>query len=114
MVIKYLDLDAIHKPEGRVKIGNVEYDVYPMKIKTLINLSVLKTIDEAKDEESQTEAIRSALDVISEIFPACPRESLDDLSMNQLGTLVEFANNLGEETAEKNSEAPTRKGKPKK
>lgn len=116
MPVKYLDLDAIHKPNGKVKIAGSEYDVYPISVKALINLSLLGD-DGAVDEENVQEGVENigkALDVISEIFPDCPREILDTLTLEQINALIEFCNKVGADTVEKNSLAPRKTTKTKK
>jgi hypothetical protein len=90
--VKLLDLDAIYKPVGRFKIRGEKYDVYPMSVKGMINLSVLTDLEEGAD----------AIDVMMEIFPDCPRDTLDSLTLDQLNALVDFANTLGEDEVEKN------------
>lgn len=100
--VKLLDLDAIHKPLGTFKIKGVKYDVFPMSIKGMVNLTVLTQLDEDATDEQQAESLWKAIDVMQEIFPTCPREVLDSLTLPQLNALIEFANSLGEEELEKN------------
>jgi hypothetical protein len=108
--LKYLDLDAIHRPTGRIKILDKEYDVYPISVKALINLAMLNTVDEENMSDAEAaENVEKAMNVLGEIFPACPRGELDKLSMPQINALIEFCNSLGDEAVEKNSEAPTKK-----
>jgi len=111
VAMKYLDLDAIHRPEGRIRIGEVDYDVYPISVKALVNLAVLTEATE--NTEDGTYQISKAIDVIEEIFPACPRTTLESLSMKQINLLIEFCGSLGEEAVEKNSDAPTKTKKTK-
>lgn len=100
--IKLLDLDSINRPVGRFQIKGVKYDVYPMSVKGMINLSVLTELAEGATDEVQADALGKAMDVMMEIFPGCPRDVLDSLTMPQLNALIEFANTLGEEEVEKN------------
>jgi hypothetical protein len=116
MAIKFLDLDSVHKPNGRIKISGEEYDVYPMTVKNLINLTTLQnerdSLDEDDDAAGMDNMVRS-LDVLATIFPDCPREVLDNLSMEQIQALVAWSSTLGEEDVEKNSETPPEKAEKK-
>jgi hypothetical protein len=100
--VKLLDLDAIYKPVGRFKIRGEKYDVYPMSVKGMINLSVLTDLEEGADDQAQADSLVKAIDVMMEIFPDCPRDTLDSLTLDQLNALVDFANTLGEDEVEKN------------
>jgi len=106
--IKYLNLDSLHRPTGKVLIAGNEYEVYPVSVRALINLAVLTAPSEEMTDDEAAGNIEKALDVICEIFPACPREVLNGLSMPQINALIEFCNDQGEEAVEKNSTAPTK------
>jgi len=106
MPIKFLDLDAVNKPIGRFKIHGQEYDIYPLKIKGLINLSAMSEVP--ADKQQSGAYIGRALEILKELVPECPQAELEDLNVDQVNAMVEFVNGLGVETVEKNSTPPAR------
>lgn len=113
MAVKYLDLDAVNIPKGRVKIKGDEYDVYSMSLQSMINLAVLqKEAEEKGDDNDDAETLTHTIEIMQEIFPTCPRETLNSLTMEQLQALIDFSNSMNDEEVEKNSTAPKRRKKP--
>lgn len=106
MSIKFLDLDAVNKPIGRFKINGAEYDVYPLKIKGLINLSAMPNLPDTTTDSGAY--IGRALEILKELVPTCPQDDLENLNIDQVNAMVEFVNSLGTETVEKNSPSPRR------
>jgi hypothetical protein len=103
--LQFLDLDAVHKPLGRFKLGGEEYNVFPLSLRAVINLSQLPDAFDEADGDGLAH-LQSALDVLYELVPDCPREVFDRLTIPQINALMAWANGLGEETVEKNSRPP--------
>ena len=96
---KFLDLDTVRKPVGTFKLDGVEYTVWPMKLRQIINIAA------AQDGKERT--FTDLLDELNETIPECPRAALEQMDIAQLNALSTWVQNGGTEDAEKNSPPPT-------
>ena len=105
MAVHYLDLDALDRPVGKLKILDKEYDVYPLSVKSVFNLLHLEKI---KAEEVDGNAYDMMIQSLQELVPACPREAMEQLKLPQLQALMSWAQEISQATMQKNSDILTR------
>lgn len=103
MPVEYLDLDAIDQPAGKLKLAGIEYDVYPLSVKSIFNLLRLEKL---RSDDITTDTYTMMLDSLQELLPACPRDVLGALKLPQLQTLMAWAQDVSQATLRKNSEPP--------
>jgi hypothetical protein len=105
MALKFLDLDPVKQPVGRVRLHGVEHDVWPLKVGTVINLSLPAA------PEDNGSGLGSQLDqtigIVQQLIPTVTRDALCELTLEQLNTLLAWARDATYGGAEKNSETPT-------
>ena len=102
MAVKFLDLDTIHRPVGRLRLSGTDYDVYPMSVKSVINIIALD--EQYKSEVPGHAYIGAMMTVLEELVPHCPKAEIEKLTLFQLQELVTWARDLTDGTMEKNSE----------
>jgi hypothetical protein len=100
LATKYLDLDAVDVPIGRIKINGTEYTIEQPSVKALINIISLENKDDVT-----TEDLDDMLQIIHQMS-GIEVETLQTMSMSKLQALMAFLNTIGDEAAEKNSDAP--------
>lgn len=100
MSVKFLDLDAINVPIGTVKIAEKTYEIYPLTVKNIVNLS---EVEGTLDETSVGDQVRMSIDILCEVVQGISRDEVEKLSITQLNELMNWLQSLGEEVAEKNS-----------
>jgi hypothetical protein len=105
MPLNFLDLDPINQPTGRVKIGGREYDVWPIKVGTVINLSAPGPDADGNGHFGQR--LEQSLAILQQLIPDVPADELRALTIQQLNTLMTWAQETAYRTVEKNSETPT-------
>ena len=103
MAVDYLDLDAIDKPVGRLKIAGQEYDVHPLSVKAIFNLLHLERI---KSEDINGDTYGMMIDSLQELLPECPKAVLENLKLPQLQTLMSWAQDVSQASLRKNSDPP--------
>lgn len=108
MAQKFLDLDKVKKPLGAFTLNGETYEVLPIKIKNVINLTMLEDAILKDDEGSLTQQMDTAMDLLTELIPGCPRETLESMSVDQFNALMEWVQSFGDQAIEKNSRRPVR------
>ena len=107
MPTTFLDLDTIRKPIGTFQLGGTQYQIWPLRIRQLINAQAAP----ADGAAAQAHEIRQLVEMLIDAIPDCPREALEGLDVVQLNALTAYVQTAGQDDAQKNS-AP-RPGTPK-
>ncbi len=98
MAGRFLDLDPVRQPVGTFRLEGVDYVVWPLRIKQIINLSA--------QSDDQQRNLATMVSELQETIPDCPREVLERMDINQLTTLSQWIQEGGSADAEKNSTPP--------
>jgi len=102
---KFLDLDTVRKPVGAFQLNGNSYEIWPLRIEQIINITAL----EAEDNSTlpQDQQFQRLVDGLREAIPTCPREELLTMDMMQFNALAAWIQTVQREgQAEKNSEPP--------
>jgi hypothetical protein len=107
MTTKVLDLDELETgtPEKVLKLKGKEHPLKPLSVRDFIDQS-----KEAKKLINETDAsvhVEHLVKLVKGVFPTLTDEDLNDLSMEQLNKILDFAraDNGGEETGSKKAKA---------
>jgi hypothetical protein len=99
---KFLDLDAIAVDDNplTVKLGGVKHVLKPITVKDFI--ANTKALQNLSGTNISVEAeMNLMMDMIMRAFPTVTRDMLEDLKLDSLNQLVEFANsNNGQKKVE--------------
>jgi hypothetical protein len=106
MPVQFLDLDPIGVPAGRVRIQGQEYEVWPIQVGTVINLTVETTAGSTNGHTTFGDQLNQSVAILQQLIPTCPVSVLHTLTLEQLNTLMEWAREVAYSTVEKNSPAP--------
>lgn len=103
--VKFIDLDAIVPDEVVVKLGGIEHKLVPLSVEDFINNT--KDVEKYASEVISTEAeIEMVSKMLMRAFPTMTVEMLRKLTLPQLQTLVQFAqDHNGQRQVEKDNEA---------
>ena len=110
MATHFLDLDAVRQPVGEVQIGGQTYTVWPIKVHTVINLS--RPAGPKADGVSLGHQLEQTITILQQLIPDVSRETLGDLSLEQLNALLSWAREAAYGVAEKNSPEPAPEAPP--
>lgn len=95
--MKTLNLDQLKKVSRTVTINGNTYEVLEMTVAQFIESSA--AAERLKNENDSAKQLIEALAMVSRAMPACPKETLDALNLEQLTTLIEFINGGMDEEA---------------
>lgn len=103
---KFIDLDTVRQPIGAFQLAGKTYDVWPLRIEQIINLTAIEAQNTA--DMPQDEQFKRLVQGLKEAIPDCPEETLLAMDMNQFNALSTWIRDLGTpEGMTKNEEPPT-------
>jgi hypothetical protein len=105
--MRFLNLDPIRQPGGEVQINGKTYQVWPIQLKTVVNLNAAQASPGA-DSQGITfaEQLQQTVAVLQQLMPDVPVEEYDTLTLEQLNTLLGWAREVAYGVTEKNEDAP--------
>jgi hypothetical protein len=94
----------VRQPVGQVKIDDQTYDVWPIKLATVITLS----LPASPEANGQTfgQQMEQSIAVLRELIPTLPEDTIRGLPMEAFNRLLAWARETAFGEVEKNSATP--------
>lgn len=104
MATRFLDLDPVRQPVGEVRIDGQTYQVWPITLGTVINLSAPGPADD--NGTSFGQQMEQSMGVLRELIPDLAEATLRGLPLEAFNRLLAWARETAFGAVEKNSEPP--------
>ena len=87
--MKLLNIDTVSPKENReLQIGGMSYPVLPMTVGNFVKTT--QAAEELGDDASIAAQVSATIDMVKRSVPSLPQEALEQLSLEQLQTIIAF------------------------